>query len=142
MRLTPISTTETILDAVKAKLTAMEAESGKRFSQVAKFPGTNAEALLEFLPALGLPGAAIIYSGSGYANRPLRTLRVSVALVTEMYKDDDVENLRAHIDAVVKALDDQVSGQVLIRVSEDTALDLPGNPRLAASLVALEIQDH
>lgn len=120
----------------------MKTETGNRFSHVEKFPGTSAEALLEFLPALKLPAAAIIYSGSGYANRPLRTLRVSVALVTKMFKDDDAENLRAHIDAVAKELDDQISGQVLIRVREDTALQLPGSPTLAASLVSLEIQDH
>ena len=142
MRLTPIAASETILDVIAAKLAAMESGSGKRFSQVEKFPGTSAEALLEFLPALNLPAAALIYSGSSYANRPLRTVRVQIAVLVDMYKADDKENLRAQIDAVVQALDDQVSGRALIQVEEDRALELPGNPALAASLISLKIQDH
>ena len=141
-RLTPISTTESILDFIKAKLDAMETGTGKRFSQVEKFPGSSTKALLEFLPALTLPAAAIIYSGGNIGNRPLRSIRVSVALLTEMYSDDDVKNLRAHIDAVIKQLDQQISGQVLVLVQGDDALALPDNPALAASLVRLKIEDH
>jgi len=141
-RLTPISTTEAILDFIAGKLKAMETETGKRFSQVEKFPGSSSKALLEFLPALSLPGAAIIYSGSGIGNRPLRSLRVSVALLVEMYQDDDVENLRAHIDAVVKQLDQQISGQAVVFVQGDDALELPDNPALAATLITLRIEDH
>ena len=142
MRLTPISTSEDILDSIAGILEAMEDGTGKRFSQVSKFPGSNTKALLEFLPALDMPGAAIIYSGSGYANRPLRSLRVSVALLVEMYQDDDTKNLRAHIDAVVKELDQKVSGRTVIFVQGDEALELPGDPALAAALVNLKIEDH
>jgi hypothetical protein len=141
-RLQPISQTETILDFIAAKLSAMEAGSGKRFAQVEKFPGSSTEALLEFLPALSLPGAAIIYSGSGIGNRPLRTMRVSVALLVDMFQSDDVENLRSHIDAVIKELDQQISGRAVVFVQGDEALQLPDNPALAASLISLKIEDH
>lgn len=141
-RLTPINTTESILEFIADKLSAMETETGKRFAQVEKFPGSSAKALLEFLPELSLPGAAIIYSGSGYANRPLRTLRVSIALLVEMYRKDDTENLRAQIDAVVKELDQQISGRAVVFVQGDDALELPDNPAVAATLISLKIEDH
>jgi len=143
MRLTPISKTETLLDAIKTLLDALKInETDNRFSQIAKFPGTSASALLEFLPALSLPCAAIIYSGSNIANRPLRTLRVSVAVLCEAYEADDIVTLRDHIDAVMHALDDQISGDALIVVESDAALDLPDNPATAAALINIRIEDH
>lgn len=141
-RLAPISGTEAIMDFIVARLAAMEAETGKRFSQVEKFPGSSSRALLEFMPAMDLPSATVIYSGSGYSNRPLRSVNISVALLVDMYEADDVENLRTHIDAVVKELDQQVSGRAVVFVQGDEAMDLQGNPTLAAALVRLKIEDH
>jgi hypothetical protein len=142
-RLAPISKTEPILNFVKTKLAALKtSENENRFSQIEKFPGTSAEALFEFLPALTLPCAAIVYGGSDIANFPLRKLFVSIAIVTEMYEGDDAEDLRAHIDAVITELDEQLDGSVKYEVIGDKAFDLPGSPTLAAAFVNLEIRDH
>jgi hypothetical protein len=59
-----------------------------------------------------------------------------------MYATDDKENLRAHIDAVEIGLDQQISGQAVVFVQGDEALELPGDPACAAALVNLKIEDH
>jgi hypothetical protein len=59
-----------------------------------------------------------------------------------MFQSDDVENLRSHIDAVIKELDQQISGRAVVFVQGDEALQLPDNPALAASLISLKIEDH
>jgi hypothetical protein len=136
-RLAPIKSTENILDLVVEKLELLN-----RFSQIEKFPGSSIEYLLSFIPALTLPAAVVIYSGSDISNHPLRTVRVSVAVLTDMYATDDKENLRAHIDAVEIGLDQQISGQAVVFVQGDEALELPGDPACAAALVNLKIEDH
>ena len=142
-RLAPISQTETILNYVKARLEEMlDSENADRFAQVEKFPGSSTTALLDFLPNLSMPAAAIVYNGSDVANHPLRKLYLSVAIVTAISQSCDFEDLRAHIDAVTLKLDELMDGSVKYEVTGDKTLDMPDNPSLAAAFVNLEIKDH
>ena len=128
-----IEPTETLMDFVVTKLSAYTGWT------VAKFPGTNYQDLLKFLPDVAMPAAVVIYSGSDYGNKPRRSAEISVLVATETFSETEAVTVRALIDKAVSLLDKQITNQALFEIVSDASVEICSG--IAACLVNFNVKD-
>jgi hypothetical protein len=127
-----VETTEALLNEAVEQLETYESWN------VEKFPGTNYDELFQFLPALSLPAAVVVFEGSSFANRPRRTARIAVIALVESFTES--ASARTLMDKSVELLDDHILNQARFRALSQEAADF--GPGISVCITHFEIEDH
>ena len=132
-----VSKTEALIDfAVKQVRTIQGLENTD------VFPGTNEEALFDYVPEIGDPGAAIVYSGSGWGYQPRRTAQIAVVVGVTCTDAADKVTARSYIDKVVSVLDEFIFEHARFKVKSDRGIDFPKRPMVAYYMIVFDVIDH
>jgi hydroxymethylpyrimidine pyrophosphatase-like HAD family hydrolase len=132
---TYIETTPSLLSFAKTRL-----EAYKDWN-VGVFTGTNLKDLMNYLPALKMPCAAITYGGAEYRNNPRRTAELTVIVAANIGKSAETSaaTVQSLLDKTMELLDNQITGHAKFEVEADEPLDL--GPGLAAIAVHFTVKD-
>ncbi len=145
-RLSTLTGTEAVLDAIIAELTrpAVEGEEFVPLLCAAKFSRKSLPDLDKVLSAARLPAGVVIYDGSSYqrGRPPTRTARVAVVVRVPAKGDpeDAAEDARGQMDACRDRLDEHTFGNAVVYAVADGVTE--GRSGSINYYVTLEVLDH